>query len=258
VAAPSELREVWSRFDGGDPEQGLDAQPRRLPSRPSTIADPELREAWRAILGVVEALRTEIDNELRRAAAGDYNDELDGLIRAAWAAQRLARGLTREQAKAARSTLRQVLEMRLVGACTPMCCNASSVRAETIAAKYSCLQAWTRRDPEVAEELPTALIDALLLPYSRRLALATAELFARAPRASARHLSSLLQALEEHPRWQVRDALARALGRAALDERPSLRLLRALDRAATADEPQLKRTATKALAALSERANRPR
>ncbi|MEZ4379923.1 MAG: HEAT repeat domain-containing protein [Nannocystaceae bacterium] len=204
----------------------------------------------------MEALRSEIDRELRRAASGDYNAKLDGLASAAWAAQRLARGLTPAQAKAARATLRQVLEMPLMGSCTPMCCNASFVRAQTIAAKFACLQAWGSRDPEAAEELPAAVIDALLVPYSRRLALAAAELFARAPRASARHLPSLLRALEEHPRWQVRDALARALGRAALGGPPSQRLLRALDQAAADDEPQLQRTATKALAALAARAKK--
>lgn len=198
----------------------------------------------------MEELCQQIAAALRRAE-GDYNARLTGLANAANAAQRLARELQRTRkrapAVAARPTFLQVMRMRLMGPCHPMCCNASYVRAVTIQAKYAMLQVWSSRDPEVAGELSTQEVEALLVPHSRLLALATAEMFAHAPKSTAVHLPVVSDALTTHPRWQVREALVRAVGRAGLS-RPPRRLVEAIVRAIDADERQLAWSAKKVMA----------
>ncbi len=194
----------------------------------------------------VEGLCEEIAKELRRAAGGGYDEEHNGLADASWAVLRLCRGLTVKEARAARPTFLAVLEMREVAGCVPECCNASYVRMMILRAKFEVLRAWTGRDPAVAAEIPRKRVEKLLAPYSRRIAVATAELFALSPEGTRVHLDVLLDALEEHPRWQVRWGLVRALGRAPLEGRTPSRVLEALERAAGEENDEVRRAGVRA------------
>lgn len=202
--------------------------------------------------------------ELRRAEGG-YDERLDGLAKASSAMQRLCEGLTVKGARAARWAFFAVIEMPEVSGCAPACCNASYVRVQILRAKFEALQTWASRDPGVAAKLTRERVEGLLMPSSTRIALATGELFARSPKGTALHLNTLLDVVNAHPRWQVRWALVRALGRAELRGQTPSRVLRALQRAAEDGHPEVVRAAKKALMrqkrreeALAEAASRNR
>ncbi|MCB9704408.1 MAG: hypothetical protein H6711_21145 [Myxococcales bacterium] len=193
---------------------------------------------------MIDELAAEIDESLRRAEGAGYSERLDGLGAAGWAAQRLARRLDRASARERRGLLARVLEMPIVGGCTPACCNASWVRMSTIDGKASLLRAWSQHDPEVAETLPPELVAPLLIPDSRRIAMAAAELLSRSPGGAARHVGLICDALG-HPRWQVVEALVRALGR--LPRPPPRAALDGLQRAARHPRAEVQRAAARAL-----------
>src|SRR5690242_1638556 len=100
--------------------------------------------------------------------------------------------------------------MPLTGGCVPQCCSASYVRAIEIEAKCEVLATWKCLDPDVAIHLAPSLVADLVIPSSRRISLATVELFAASPEACRIHLANLTASLA-HPRWQVAEAAARAL-----------------------------------------------
>lgn len=201
----------------------------------------------------VEALCSEVEAELRRAEGAGYDERHNRLLKASWAVKRLCRGLTVKGARAARRTFLAVVDMPEIGGCTPACCNASYVRMEILGAKYGVLRAWAGKDPAVAAELTRERVERLLAPYSTRIALATAELFALSPRGTASHLDTLLDVIRTHPRWQVRWALVRALGRAELRGRTPARVVKGLQRAVRSDYPEVERAAKKALVTLQRR-----
>jgi len=201
----------------------------------------------------VDELRRTIDAELRRAAEGGYDERQAGLGAAGGAAQELARCLTRGEARAARPAFLQVVEIVEVGGCTPQCCNAWWVRSQILRGKFEVLRAWARCDPNVAEEIGYERVELLLAPTSTRIALATAELFALSPAGSGLHLPSVLEALKRHPRWQVRWALVRALGRANLRGESPKRVIKALERASKSSNDEIARAGRKALAAVMRR-----
>lgn len=195
----------------------------------------------------VEVLCAEVQAELRRAEGAGYDERHNGLAKASWAAQRLCWRLTAKEALDARRTFLAVVAMPEISGCAPACCNASYVRAEILRAKLQVLRAWTARDPGVATELARERVELLLAPYSTRIASATAELFARSPRGTAAHLDTLLDVAKNHPRWQVRWVLVRALGRAELSVRTPKRVIDALQRAERSEHSEVQRAAIKAM-----------
>ena len=201
----------------------------------------------------VEALCAEVEAELRGAEGAGYDERHNRLTRASWAVRRLCRGLTVKGARAARGTFLAVVDMPEIGGCAPACCNASYVRMEILGAKNRVLRAWAGKDPAVAAELTREQVERLLAPYSTRIALATAELFALSPRGTALHLDTLLDVVRTHPRWQVQWALVRALGRAELRGRTPRRVVDALQRAVKSEHPEVERAAKKALATQQRR-----
>lgn len=201
----------------------------------------------------VSELRERIDAGLRQAAGGGYDDRLNGLWAAAWSATLLGPQLSRSAARESRSTLLQILEMPLVGGCAPMCCNASAVRADSVRAKVAILQAWGKHDPDALAAASPEAVARLLHADSRRIAIAAAELLARSPGATSAHLPSVIAGLE-HPRWQVVQAIVRALGR--LPAPLPTEALSGLRRAEAHGHPEVSRAAEKALRVVAEAAAR--
>lgn len=150
---------------------------------------------------------------IQAAAQADYSKRLTSLVTAAEHARRLSSKLRRKnEAIEARPAFLAILAMPLNGTCAPQCCEASWVRAQQIQAKREMLVAWRKWDPDVAEVLSLAVWKDLVIPSSKRIALAAVELLERSPGASLAHIDILLEALE-HPRWQVAECAARSLGK---------------------------------------------
>lgn len=152
--------------------------------------------------------------------------------------------LTKKEAREARAVLREVLSMPLSSKCDPQCCSASTARAVGLEAKRDVLAAWGRLDPDGATELPPSLVAQLLAPWSRRVALAAAELIARSAAGRRLHAPSLVDAVA-HPRWQVVEVASRALG--ALGEEAPSAAKAAMAGALRHERWQVRRAAAKAL-----------
>lgn len=185
----------------------------------------------------------------RDAANADYSRRLELLEKAAQKARALCRKLTRNDAKHARSVLVTVLEMPLVGKCAPQCCNASYVTAVEVQAKCEVLATWKQFDPDAVLEISPALMAQLIAPYSRRIALATVELVERSPEGRRFHSTNLGEAVA-HPRWQVTECAARALGKLGVDAPEKARM--ALAEALRHEQWQVRRAAAKALGIMTE------
>lgn len=149
---------------------------------------------------------------VRAAPTAGYSERQELLKKAARAARALCSKLQRHEAAHARPAFFAVLEMPLNGTCVPECCDASYIRAIQIEAKCEVLTTWRRLDPHVANDLPPSMVADLVIPTSKRIALAAIELLERSPTASRTHLELVIEALE-HPRWQVAECAARMLGR---------------------------------------------
>lgn len=154
----------------------------------------------------------EIIESIRAALSAGYVDQQDLRKKAAQQTRDVCVRLQRREAQEMRALFVAVLEMPLGGTCVPECCDASWIRALQIAAKCDVLTTWRKLDPEVVEEMRPALLADLLVPNSKRIAMAAMELLERAPAACTPHFDMVLGALE-HPRWQVAEGAARLLGR---------------------------------------------
>lgn len=145
-----------------------------------------------------------------------------------------------------------VLEMPLSGTCAPQCCEASWVRAIQIAAKCEVLTTWRRIDPDVAEDLSSSLVAALVIPSSKRIALAAVELLERSPEACRTHIDVLIGALE-HPRWQVAEYSARSLGK--VGELSKKAVVAALNKTLRHSQWQVRKAAARAMGRIGVRKN---
>ncbi len=180
----------------------------------------------------------------REAPTAGYSERLDLMEKAAQSARAFCRTLKKIDALQSRPVLRAILEMPLFGKCAPECCSASYVHAVEIEAKCEVLTTWSRLDPEVAIELPPALVAQLIVPTSRRIALAAIELLGRSDAGRRFHAASLVAAMA-HPRWQVVELAARALGRLGKDA--PWKTTDALTEAMRHKQWQVRRVAAKAL-----------
>jgi len=193
-----------------------------------------------------------IVDSVRAASTADYSARLRLLEKAAQTAREMCRKLGRREARGARPAFFAVLEMALSGTCAPQCCEATYVRAIQIAAKCEVLATWRNLDPGVAEELSSTMMAALVIPSSRRIALATVELLERSPAASRTHMGVLIGALE-HPRWQVAQYAARSLGK--MGEFAKKSAVSALNKTLRHSQWQVRKAAAKAMGQLGVRKN---
>lgn len=113
-----------------------------------------------------------------------------------------------------RSMLREALVAALPGSpvagCVPECCSASMVRHRQFTAKLAALTQLCRLGADDGATLSRSLVDWLLQPPGRLLALPTARLLAGSPAAAAYHLASLERAAS-HPHPRVVEEVAQAL-----------------------------------------------
>lgn len=148
--------------------------------------------------------------ERARAATG-YDARLNGLADGFWAAQREVRALDRQSAPGARPLLYAAITGPVPAGCHPACCQASYVRATVLQGRRAVLHAWARLDPAAAETFTTELLDGLMVPHSKAIAIVTAQMCAAAPAAAVKHADRLVHHGRTHPKWQVKLAIAQAV-----------------------------------------------
>lgn len=195
-----------------------------------------------------------IVDEIRTASTAGYSERHDAYRKAVDAARALCRKLSRAEAREARPALFSILEMPLTGTCAPECCDASWIRAIQIAAKCEMLTKWRSVDPEAANMLSPQLVAALVVPHSKRIALAAVELIERSPEASQRYIDVMNRALE-HPQWQVAECAARTLGKMGLAAKH--KSLEGLTKQLRHTQWQVRKAAAKALGRMIEGKYKP-